>query len=63
MVERVERQTFAPKIAGSSPTGTLCERRGEKTLSGLFAFSTPNPTIQAGLTTPFAQTYAHARAL
>ena len=37
MVERAERQTFAPKVAGSSPTGTLCERRGEKTLSGLFA--------------------------
>ena len=36
MVERVERQTFAPKVAGSSPTGTLCDRRGEKTISGLF---------------------------
>ena len=35
MVERMERQTFAPKVAGSSPTGTHCERRGEKTLSGL----------------------------
>ena len=45
MVERAERQTFAPKVAGSSPTGTLCERRGEKTLSGLFTLSPPNPTV------------------
>ena len=36
MVEREERQTFAPKVAGSSPTGTHCDRRGEKTISGLF---------------------------
>ena len=34
MVERVGRQTFAPKVAGSSPTGTHCDRRGEKTISG-----------------------------
>ena len=39
MVERAERQTFAPKVAGSSPTGTLCERRDEKTLSGLLPLS------------------------
>ena len=46
MVERAERQTFAPKVAGSSPTGTLCERRGEKTLSGLFAPVAPSPTVR-----------------
>ena len=45
MVERAERQAFAPKVAGSSPTGALCERRGEKTLSGLFILSPPKPTV------------------
>ena len=41
MAERVGRQTFAPKVAGSSPTGALCERRGEKSLSGLFRMRAP----------------------
>ena len=49
MVERAERQTFAPKVAGSSPTGTLCERRGEKTLSGLFCPCRPQPDGEAPL--------------
>ena len=42
MVERVERQALAPKVVGSSPTGTRCERRGAKTLSGLLS---RRPTI------------------
>ena len=47
MVERAERQTFAPKVAGSSPTGALCERRGEKTLSGLLPLPPPpGPTVR-----------------
>ena len=49
MVERAERQTFAPKVAGSSPTGTLCERRGEKTLSGLFCPCRPQSDGEAPL--------------
>merc|ERR1712055_1235364 len=45
MVEREERQAFAPKVVGSSPTGTHCDRRGEKTISGLF-FSSSKPCGQ-----------------
>ena len=45
VVERGERQTFAPEVAGSSPTGTHCERRGEKTLSGLLH----SPAILCGV--------------
>ena len=41
MAERVGRQTFAPKVVGSSPTGALCERRGEKSLSGLIRMRAP----------------------
>ena len=36
VAERGERQTFAPKVAGSNPTGAHCERRGEKSLPGFF---------------------------
>ena len=43
------RQTFAPEAAGSSPTGTHCDRRSEKTFPGFLGRRTPgNPIFNKG---------------